>query len=65
MAAAAVRQILQWINCSKQNVAMNRAKSCPLVPFLVPKSYTQIALCKKKIPRHIEMPALAWSTKYR
>jgi hypothetical protein len=25
----------------------------------------QNSLCKKKIPRHIKMPAYVWSTKYR
>jgi hypothetical protein len=36
-----------------------------LSPCLVPNSYTQILLCKKKISHHIEMPAHVQSTKYR
>jgi hypothetical protein len=34
-------------------------------PSLVPNSYTQITLYKKKILRHLKIPAHVWSTKYR
>jgi hypothetical protein len=34
-------------------------------PCLVPQIWVQNVLCKNKIPRHIKIPAHAWSTKCR